>query len=370
MSKKSKSKSGSSVNRARIPEDRMSSALRSLMRLTGCENVNLSLAGSVLTMRGAGPSSSGLYRVDVEASEKAEMSITVESGLLASMLDKRKDIEVEAVGSSLFVRAKRYEAEIVGTEDQPVLVIPKEILRGADGIELDDRFMKHIVRVLPRLELKPLLSTYSEVPIGIRATKQGTFLACFDFVQSATTRLEKRGDFQFMLPSVSQFNNLTKEMSGQDYKIVITDSVLYCWSELVQLALSLPQQDGEQVRLEDVEKLVSDLESVKFAKMTMVTDDLRSFLSNSRHVYDRDSVFTVRASGEMADLSLQATVGNARGRVRLKKSMGDKKLEFKCDLNFFSNIVSKATGKTVTLRVSPEILRLEDNDVSYLMSLV
>src|SRR6185312_477417 len=126
----------------------------------------------------------------------------------------------------------------------------------------------------------------------------GTFLACFDFVQSAFVRLDttSKEKLQFLLPSITQFNTLARELKGQKYRLVITETTLYAFNDITQVALALPQAEGEQLQLEDAIGLAKSIKDMKYTKLVLNTEKIKHFLSNSRSIYDKDSLFTIKAS--------------------------------------------------------------------------
>ena len=355
-----------------IEGDRLSAALRSLMRLAQPEVVHVSIKEKQVILTAAGESSAARMKIDLSepSGEQSGKEITVSISLLSNILDKRKDVKLEIKGSTLFAKAKGgFLADVIGVEDQPVVVVPKEILDGETGFVISNKFMNGLLGVLPSIELKPLLSTYSDVPIGIRATASGTFVACFDFVQTAYVFLEQTtGDFEFLLPSVSQFNMLVKELAGQKYKLVITDNSIYAFNSDMQVSLSLPQQDGDQVLLQDVVELSQAVEKTKFKTIIFNTKEIKDFLSNSRFVYDKDSVFTVKTDGDKALIELKATVGNTSLKTKLGRDAG--KIAFNCDLNFFAAVINRAKGNTVSIKITEELIKVRDGDVNYLITLV
>lgn len=357
------------MNKIRVDSELLNSALKSMMRLAQPEIVNLMFKDDHLILKGAGPSSACKLKLQLEDSVDQTTEITVSISLLSSVIEKCKSLELEIAGTVLNVKSKGYTAEVLGTEDQSISIIPKEVLSGDSGFVLGRKFMNELLKVLPKLELKPLLSTYSEVPIGIKATSKGTFVACFDFAQSATVFIkEATGDFEFILPSISQFNVMAKELSNQKYKLVITDTTMYAWNDIFQVSLSLPQQEGEQLALSDIVDLVKHLETEKFKNLVFKTQTIKDFLGRSRSIYDKDSVFTVKAEGDKAKIELKATVGNTSLITKLGKPID--KTEFQCDLNFFQALVMKSTSDNISLKITPQLMKLKDGPVSYLMSLI
>ena len=355
----------------KIADNGLGNALRTMQRLAQPEVVTLTVKGNTLIMKGAGQSSSCKVKLDVINEEPdSKHEVTVDISTLTSVIDKLKDLELTFEDAALHIKARGFKIDLTAIDGQPVEVVPKEIIEGSDGIVLGSKMMAELLKYLPKIELRPLLSTYSECPIGIKSGPKGTFIACFDFVQSAFVKVDvkTKEPFEFILPSISQFNILARELAGQKYKIVITDTTLYAFNDVFQTALSLPQADGEQLQLSDVLGLVKSLKELKYKTLVFKTDDIKKFLSNSRSIYDKDSLFTVTAKDNKAKIELRATVGNASMVTKLKESV--KELTLKCDLNFFASIVNRSAGNTLTLQSTNELLLLKEGKISYLLSLV
>lgn len=350
----------------------LKAALRNISKIAQPELINLEFKGSILTLHGHGPASSCMMRIPLHApvEKEDEFEVTVGISTLLGVLGKRTDLTVGLEGTALSITADRYVTTVLTMETSVIEVVPPDVLEGTDGIVLKSKFMGELLKVLPALELRPLLSTYSEVPVGVRATKNGTFVACFDFIQSASVHMpDLQGDFEFMLPSISQFTIMAKALSSQKYKMVITDTTLYAWNKNFQVSLSLPQQDGEQVLLGDLITLMDEVEGVKFKSLNLDTKEVQEFIADSRAFYDKDSLFEVVADGKVAVLKLTGTVGDARFRAKLEKPVKNT-VSFKCDLTFFAAIVGKSKETTIKLKVSENLMRLKLGPISYLMSLV
>lgn len=356
----------------KIENEGLSHALRTVQRLAQPEVVTLSFRGPTLTVKGAGQNGGSCrVKLDVKSEGDSKAEATVDLGTLMSVIDKRKDLELEVNETTLVVKSKGFKVDLSTVDGQPIEVVPKDVMQGEEGVVLGTKFMGHLLNYLPKIELKPLLSTYSECPIGIKSNDKGTFVACFDFVQSAFVRLKEvktTKPFEFMLPSIAQFNILARELAGQSYRLVITESTLYAFNDLFQAALALPQQEGEQLQLTDMLGLVKSIKEMEYKTLVFKTEAIKQFLSNSRAVYDKDSLFTITAKGDKAKIELKATVGNTSMMAKLKEPVDD--LTIKCDLNFFASIVNKSNSPTLTLNATPEIMLLKEGKISYILSLV
>lgn len=354
-----------------IANDGLGTALKTMMRLAQPEVVTLLSKENTLILKGAGQSSSCRFRLDVTGESEGAREVTVECGLLASVIERCKDLELTFNESTLSIKAKGgYRVELATIDGQPIEVVPKDVLKGEDGIVLSSKLMAELMRYLPKIELRPLLSTYSEVPVGVKTGPKGTFVACFDFVQSAFVKLPHTSEkpIEFLLPSINQFNVLARELGSQKFRMVITETTLYAFNDVVQAALALPEQEGEQLLLSDAIGLAKALKDMTYKKLVFNTEAIKQFLSNSRAVYDKDSLFTVHAKGDKAKIELKAAMGSVKMITKLAEEVEE--TQFKCDLNFFSSIVNRSSSKTLELRATNELLLLKEGKINYLLSLI
>lgn len=360
-----------------VPNEELQSALRLIQRLSHSKIITLMFKKDHLVILGLGETSSCSYKINLEKSVDKDQrnSITVELSLFLSLIDKRKNLKFKIEGGTLLISDKNYEAKLVGSEPQDLIVIPDEVKSGATT-KIKSKLVTKLLQLLPAIELRPLLSTYSDVPLGIRVRKDKTFVACFDFIQSASSTIdyESKSEFDILVPSASLFNQLNKEFGSQSYDLSVTESVLYAWTDQIEVALSLPQPDGDQISLDDAQGLVEQLDSLEYKSMLFSTEKIQEFLQSSRSAYDKDSTFEVKASGDKAVLELKAALANMKMTLELKKSI-KKPIEFKCDLMFFSSIINRCKGNTVRLKVNESLLRITQEDpkagnIDYLMTLV
>lgn len=354
----------------KLDGDLLSSAIKTARSIVQVQLISLKVSKGFLAIIGVGNGNSIKLTVPVHVVEKSEHSaFSVGADIILSAVEKRGELVIDISDSSVVVNSKRYQAELLIQPYEKVVVVPDEVKEDKGGIKLKDSFLNAIREQLPKMELKPLLAMYDYIPFGVKSTKKGTFIACFDFFQSAFYfDPELKGDVEFTLPS-SLFSTLAKQFKGQNYKMSITDTTVYAFNENFELSIARPQTDGQQLTLDNMITLYEDLKANKIkTKLKLKKEGILALIENVKAVYEKDSTFTFKTSGDKCQLELKSSYGKVKGLVMLEEAPA-KDVEFSCDFNFFSTLLAKAPA-TVELRVNDKLMLFGNKPVTYLLSLV
>lgn len=353
----------------KMDADVLSSAIKAMIRLVQAQVVSFEVTNGTLNITGTGNGNSCMMTVPCKVTDKKGAgTFALDATVFLTSVAKRKEIELTIDESSVMVKASRYEATLLVHAYEALEVVPKEV-REEKGLKLKDKFLKALRTNLTKIELKPLLAVYDYVPIGIKATPEGTFAACFDDFQSAFFfDKEMTGKIEFTMPS-NVFTLIAREIKDQDYIMAVTDTAIYAYNDMFELSLARAQQEGNQVTLDQMLELHNDLKGRKdFTKISIKTEGIKSLLDNGKAIYEKDSTFTVKTNGDKCQLSLKSSFGQVKGMVMLDEKP-KKDVEFTCDFNFFATLLDKAPA-TLNLRVGKDMLLFNNGAVTYLLSLV
>jgi hypothetical protein len=356
----------------KIDTDLLTSTIKSIQKLARAPLLIGEVRGKFLRLTVTGGGNSCSMTVPCTVIDKGgEREFAVDGSNFASAVNKRKDLELEIEASVLKMRAKGgYVAELMVQPTEEVVVVPEQVKEGKATM-LGDAFLNRLRTYLAKIELRPLLSIYSHVPLAVRATPKGTFVACFDHYQAAFTfdRKLKSKDgeaIDFVIPS-SLFSMIAGEIKGQDYKLAITDTAVYAYNDAFELAIATSQPDGESITLDNVIELYDGLAQRKLDKVVLKTDSLTKFFDNAKAVYDKESVFELVAKGGKGNIKLTSAFGSVKSALKLGQGSSD--ISLKCDFSFFRAMMAKAPD-TLELEVVPEFIVFRNDPVTYLMSLV
>lgn len=354
----------------KLDSDILASNIKTMQRLVQAQTIAFEAKGSMLYLTGTGNGNSCLLSVPCKVEDKKGTSaFNVDTNSILGAVAKRKEITLTIDEANVTVASGRYNAELLIHQYEKIEVVP-DAVKSEKGLKLKDSFLKEIRGVLPKIELKPLLAMTDYVPIGIQATKEGTFIACYDSFQSAFySNKELKGNVEFLLPS-NVFTMIAREIKDQDYNMAVTDTAIYAFNDMFELALARPQQEGDQIPLEQAIGLYQELKKRKndFVKLVIKTEGIKSLLENGKAIYEKDSSFTFKAKGDKCQLTLKSSFGTIKDMVKLDEEVS-KDIEFTCDFSFFAALLEKAPA-TLELRVSKEMLLFTNKPVTYLLSLV
>lgn len=356
-----------------VDSDLLSSFVKSCVALIGVldenKTITLSVTKSDLTVAASGASNSCSMKVPCEVLQKGgSTGFSIDYQVLLSAIAKRKVVQIEINDSSIKVQSQRYEAELLINAFEKIEVVPDEV-KNDKAIKLKSKFMARINELLPKLQLKPLMSVYDYIPFGIKATKDGTFISCFDQYQSAFVfDSDLTGSLNFTLPS-SVFVRIAKEVKDQDYSMSVSESSLYAWNDQFELATALAQTEGEQITLDDMIGLVKQLKKQTDGTLIRLrTEGITSLLENAKSIYEKESTFTFETTEDKCKLHLRSSHGNLSSTIILEETP-KKNVTITCDFNFFSSLLSKAPP-ILELRVNDRMMMFQHKPVTYLLSLV
>lgn len=354
----------------KIDSDILSASIKSMMRLVQAQTASFEIKKGQMYVTGTGNGNSCMLTIPCEIeNKKGTASFSIDANVFLTAIAKRKMLDMVITDSSVTVTSGRYSVELLTHQFEALEVVPEEV-RKDKALKIKDKFVKALTGILPKVELKPLLSMTDYVPLGINATDEGTFVACFDAFQSAFFfDKDLVGKLDLMMPS-NIFTAISKEIKDQDYSLAITDTTIYAFNDMFEVAMARPQEEGEQITLENVRSLYADLKKRKtdFTVLLLKAEGLRSVLENANAIYEKDATFTFKTKGNKCQLHLKSSYGEVKGQILLDE-VPKSDIEFTCDFKFFSTLLEKAPG-TIQLRVSKEVLLFTNKPVTYLLSLI
>lgn len=352
-----------------VDSDLLGGTIKTLQRIAQVTSISVEVTKGNLLVTGTGNGNSCAINLPCKVTEKsAATKFSIAADTLVNAVAKRKDIKVSIKETSVQVASSRYNVELLINQFEKIEVIPDDV-KANKSLNLSSKFLDAIRTNLAKIELKPLLSLYDYIPIGIKSTDEGTFVACFDTWQSAFFfDKELTGKLEFTLPS-NVFMTIAKEFKNQSYKLSITDSTVYAYNDNFELGIALTQTEGEQITLGHMLALYKSLKTDKSGvKIKLKTEGINQLIENAKAVYEKDSTFTFTTKGNKCKLELKSSFGNMSSMIMLEEAP-DKDVSFSCDFSFFSTLLAKAPA-TLELRVNDRMMLFSHKPVTYLLSLV
>ncbi len=350
----------------KIDSDLLAEKIKAITRVIQAQVISFEVKDKRLYVSGQSNGNSCSMNVPVSVLKASKnTTFSIQAATLIGAIAKRKEIEIDISENSLVIKASRFEAELIVQQFEPIVVVSEEIKTGST-FKIKEDILKLIAGSLNKIELKPLISQ-DTINIGVWASKEGTFLTCFDFFQSSYL-FDKTvtGNIKFSLPS-STFIMLSKEFRQEQYKMSVNDKELFAYNDNFELSVALPQQEGDTISIDDAYNFYKNLKDVKTRSIKLQTSGIANLLENAKAIYEKSSTFTIEVKGNKAQLKLRSSYGNMDSTVLLEESI-DTPLKFTCDFGSFASILSKASS-SIVLRVSDRFILFTNKPVVYLLGL-
>lgn len=284
-------------------------------------------------------------------------------GMLAA-ISKRKDISIEATVSTVIITSGKYKAELVTTSVDVEPILPKDIKDSAK-LKLSPETVGFIRDNLSAVELKPILSTDTFMPIAVKITSKGAKLICYDNWHLAYVfDKEVTGDIAFSLPQ-SSLSLLVKEFQGTTFSMVLNESTLFAYNKSFQLALPLPQQDAQnQISADDAFAYAASLKNEEAKVVQLSVEDLSSLAANMESVFRKGEHVDFQVSEKSCKVTLKSTHGKVSSVIRSK---ADTAFSFRSGFAFLKDVLHKIAGASVEFKVIPNKCLFFKKDKSLFM---
>lgn len=340
-----------------IDTELLESAIKTVVKVTGVSAASsvahFKLTENFLQVSASNKGTGVAINVTCKIKEKSKhttFSVDPNSFLLA--ISGRKNIQLEINSSTVKITSNKYKAELVTTTAESEPILSKEIKEGGDTVKLSPQLVEFIRDNLSQIELKPILETYSYMPVAIRVTDKGAFLSCYDNWHMAfVTNKKVTGKLNLCLP-ISSLTLLTKEFHGKSYRMIATESTLYAFNDSFELALTLPQQDTQNIiPPEDAFNLAMQIRKEKGIEVLLAAEDVMSISTNIDAVYKKGEHIDFEVSKTACKVTLKSTYGRISSIVRCRAK---KEIHFRAGFGFLKDVLTKISGNKVELTVVPD----------------
>jgi hypothetical protein len=300
-----------------------------------------------------------------------EAEFSLEHAKLQAALSGKKSVEIEVGAGSIKLKSTRQAAELVTVTADKEKILPKGLKEGeAKGtLKIPGELISFIRENISEIELKPILETYSYMPIAVRCSDKGTIIVCYDNWHMAFATTKKiTGKVEFSLPA-SALSLLAKEFSGRTYKMSITDSTLYAYNDSFEVKLPLPQQDSQNIiPAENAFELAMGLRKTEGVKVELAVEDMASLSTNMEAVFKKGEHVEFKIADDVCNIVLKSTFGRIASKVRCRAK---KKITFRAQFGFMRDILSKMPAKTLELTIVPgRMLFFTKGHRTFMLSLI
>ncbi len=234
-------------------------------------------------------------------------------------------------------------------------------------VKLDADQITWLRQALSNVMLKPtaLLATY--MPVSIKLTEKGAFVACYDTNHMAFIGSnEITGDMNVKLP-IDMLASVLDAFQKTTFKLETSVSNLYVTNQLVKVVLSLPQVEDNELTIEEVIEAAKGTKNAKGQEIEIDKDALVAFLDNARAVATKERS-ELKIDIDVGKLRFDVTTANGSIKAVVKASSTKKGMAL-IDFEFMDEAVRKSGPAVIFKFVNDEFLAFKLKEGSLVVSL-
>lgn len=302
-------------------------------------NVTFTSNGKKVSLWAVADLSRATCVVPCSVDREGEFAIPLQA--LRDAIKGRDNLTLLFKNAVLTVTSGKYKAEL-----STVDVLPADPLDEEEATEwkLGEDQSAWLKKALRDVALKPTTLLSSWMPVGVKLTDKGAFVACYDTQHMSWAQSkEVKGNFECVLP-LETMTNVIDIFHKIPFVIKQTRSRIEVKSKLFEVKLNtptledLPSLADVQAKIREAAKI--DSSTFQFNKAAFMT-----FLDNARAVIGKERAEVVIAGGKGVNVSIRTGQGQVAAALA-----GQGKGEFKIDYEYLLECVSRA-GDEVQLNV-------------------
>lgn len=336
-----------------VENDVLQEAMRIITRLAPpiSGNITIESTGTKLFMHSNSETSRCSVNLPASVDGKA---VTFALTLLAfrDATKGRKTLTINYDKTLCKISAGNYKCELSTVDSMEADSLDEE--KVGKAIKMTMEQVSWLKSAIATVALKPtaLLATY--MPISIKLTEKGAFVACYDvnhmaFINSS----EINGTMEIKLP-LDMFQSVLDAFGKAPFKIEMSKSNLYASNALVKVVLSLPQEDENDLKIEEVIETAKGTKTSKGQDIEVSKSDLIAFLDNARAVATKERSET-KISTDVGKMKFEVTTSNGSIKAIIKASCKTKTNAL-IDFEFLDEAVRKSADMVVMKLVKDEFI--------------
>lgn len=301
-----------------------------------------------------------LMPCDVEGS--ATFAISLDT--LRDSTKGRKTLVAKYDKTLLKIRSGNYAAELATTD--ALTPEQEDDKRTGKPIKLTPEQGQWLKNALATVALKPITILSSFMPVTVKLTDKGAFVACYDTEHMAfLNSKEVQGEMDVTLP-LDTLQVILNTFYKAPFKIELGTSNLHVANALVKVAVALPQEEDQQqvVSADDVMTKARAAAKETGLEIEVAKKDILEFLDNARAVATKERG-EISVSVEKGKLKLEVVTSNGSTRTAIKAQVA-KAAQFKIDFEFLDEAVRKCP-ELVSMRVVGDAYAMFKTSQAYVL---
>lgn len=297
----------------------LENAIKSVCSVTGSSEVSF-ICNKELSVFSA---ADGRYaKVLVATGVEGKWRCRLDATPIMPLLKGAGDVEIEADGNALSVRAKNTKAELKLLEYEQ----PPTMERSGES-EISPKLQAAITERIEQVAISDVHDAKLANFVFIRLNAEGLTVCRFDTYHLALVndkRVKSKTEMDFMI-DVDSFLTIQRFSGGSPYQFSL-GSAVRAWSDAFELQLPLVQSEGQ----ENLDTALAFSKSLKADwKLKVSVKDFTEALEKMLPVYETNSNVSIKSAKTGVTLSISSDVGRLSTTIKATVSgtMGEAKLD-------------------------------------------
>ena len=321
-------------------------AIRVALRLSPPVSGNVTLAsdGAKLFLHSVGELSRCSILLPCEVTGKAFFAIGTES--LRDATKGHQQVAMVYDKTMLNIKNGKYSTSLTTVD---AIAMEEQIEEKGDTWKLTVEQAQWLKSAVSQVALKPTANITAFMPVSVKLSDKGAFVACYDNQHMAFTNdKEIKGELDVTLP-LETFNAVLDTFNKIAFKMTVTPSSLLVKNKIVDVTLSLPStEDDAQIGTSAVMGKAKEALKADGTQIEVSKSELQAFLDNAKAVATKERS-EIQVTTDAGKLTLVVKTVNGTVKNTLKASVKNKQ-SWNIDLEFLSEAITKC-GESVYLKV-------------------
>lgn len=339
-------------------------ALRVIGRLAAPDsgNVTVSSNGKKVFIHSSSETSRCSINVPASVEGKAG-TFAISMNALRDATKGRKELEIEYAKTMCRIKSGAYRCELATVDALEIEASDEE--RGTK-LEFSGEQAAWVKSAVATVALKPTALLSSFMPVGLKLTSKGAFVACYDVNHLAFLNSDEiKGDMEFKLP-LDTLTAVLDAFGGAPFVLELGKASVTVSNKLVKVFLSLPQEEENELQLSDVIETAKAAKKADGQTLVIPKDEFVAFLDNSRAIATKErSEIKISVSEGKLKMEVTTVQGSAKASLKVKS----KSCDFAIDFEYLDEAVRKAGTNVEMKLVKDEFLAIQLKGSTIILSL-
>ena len=276
----------------------------------------------------------------------AEFAVAIEP--FKTVLRGHSKVELDYQNTMLSINERQYHAELTTTDAVEAISYRNMDQQKTEGTvwKVTAEQGKWLKNTVDEVNLKVVEALSPFMPVTVKVTDKGAFVACYDNNHMAFIRTnEVQGNLDFTMP-VSTLSNVLSAFYGSNYSINVGSQTLQIKSKLLKVGLNLPSADS-YLPVSDLLDLANKTLKAKQQQIVVNHDALLNFIDSCKAVATKErSELKIKGKGQRLQMTVKTISGNVNQTFKVKNTVD---CAFSLDFLYMEEAIRKSVGDDVTI---------------------